>query len=100
MPTPVIRFARATDFARWLPLWDGYNAFYGRAGATALPAAITELTWTRFLDPGESMHALVAETGGNLVGLAHYLFHRSTTMAAHVCYMQDLFTETASRGQG
>jgi GNAT superfamily N-acetyltransferase len=33
-----------TDFQRWLPLWDGYNAFYGRADASALPANITQMT--------------------------------------------------------
>ena len=24
------------DYDQWLSLWDGYNAFYGRAGETAL----------------------------------------------------------------
>lgn len=31
-------------FPQWLPLWDGYNAFYGCAGATALPDAVTQAT--------------------------------------------------------
>jgi GNAT superfamily N-acetyltransferase len=34
------------------------------------------------------------------VGLAHYLFHRSTTMLGPICYLQDLFTDAASRGKG
>ena len=25
-----VRFVAKSDFDRWLPLWDGYNAFYGR----------------------------------------------------------------------
>jgi hypothetical protein len=37
-----VRFVARSDFQKWLPLWDGYNAFYGRAGTTALPRAITE----------------------------------------------------------
>ena len=46
------------------------------------------------------MHALVAEEGGQLVGLAHYLFHRSTTAIGDSCYLQDLFTVPAARGRG
>jgi hypothetical protein len=26
-----IRFVTRQDYAQWLPLWDGYNAFYGRS---------------------------------------------------------------------
>jgi len=48
-----IRPVRPTDYDAWLPLWDGYNEFYGRVGATALDPAITETTWKRFFDPGE-----------------------------------------------
>ncbi len=88
------------DFTAWLPLWEGYNAFYGRFGATALPAAVTAVTWARFLDPAEPMHALVAEQDGTLLGLAHYLFHRSTIAEAPVCYLEDLFTQPAARGGG
>jgi GNAT superfamily N-acetyltransferase len=81
-------------------MWEGYNAFYGRSGPTALAVEITRTTWTRFLDPDEPMHALVAESAGRLVGLAHYLFHRSTVMLAPTCYLQDLFTVVAQRGHG
>ena len=98
--TPRIRPIAQDDFAAWLPLWDGYNAFYGRAGDTALPLAITEATWQRFFDPAEPVFALVAERDGQLLGLAHYLFHRSTTRIELTCYMQDLFTLQAARGQG
>ena len=50
------------------------------------------MTWLRFFDAYEPVHALVAESDGRLVGLAHYLFHRSTTAIEPVCYLQDLFT--------
>ena len=76
----LIRPVISADRDAWEPLWDGYNAFYERVGPTALPADITELTWTRFLDAGEPVHAMVAEIDGRVVGLVHYLFHRSTTM--------------------
>lgn len=94
-----IRPLAEPDYAAWRPLWDGYNAFYGREGATALPDAITQATWARFLAPDEPVHALVAVEGTALVGLVHYLFHRSTTRLQDVCYLQDLFTAPSHRGQ-
>jgi GNAT superfamily N-acetyltransferase len=98
--TPIIRFVIQADFPRWLPLWQGYNAFYGRSGATALPDDITQTTWTRFFDSYEPVHAMVAEHDGRLVGLVHYLFHRSTISIAPTCYLQDLFTDETTRGKG
>ena len=95
-----IRPVTTTDYAAWKPLWDGYNAFYGRSGSTALPEAITRTTWARFHDPAEPVHALVAESDGELLGLAHYLFHRSTIQLEQSCYLQDLFTVAAARGRG
>ncbi len=95
-----IRFVTRQDYEQWLPLWDGYNAFYGRAGATALAPEITAMTWQRFFDAYEPVHALVAESDGALLGLTHYLFHRSTTAIEPVCYLQDLFTTAAARGKG
>jgi hypothetical protein len=46
------------------------------------------------------VHCLVAESGDELLGLAHYLFHRSTTMIEPVCYLQDLFTAAARVSAG
>jgi GNAT superfamily N-acetyltransferase len=97
---PRIRPLAETDYAQWLPLWDEYNAFYGRSGPTALPEAITATTWRRFFDAAEPVHALVAERDGRLLGLSHYLFHRSTIHVEVVCYLQDLFTAEDVRGQG
>ena len=95
-----VRFVTRNDYAQWLPLWDGYNAFYGRSGPTALDPAITAMTWARFFDGYEPVHALVADRGGELLGLTHYLFHRSTTAIEPTCYLQDLFTDAAARGKG
>jgi GNAT superfamily N-acetyltransferase len=98
--TPIIRFAARADFSQWLPLWEGYNKFYGRFGETALPGEITQTTWARFFDSYEPVHAIVAENEGRLVGLVHYLFHRSTISIAPTCYLQDLFTDASTRGKG
>ena len=96
----VIRPVLRDDFPAWKVLWDGYNAFYGREGETALPAEITQMTWSRFFDAYEPMHALVAVRSGVLLGLTHFIFHRSTTMLGPTCYLQDLFTVEAARGHG
>ena len=97
---PIIRFVVRTDFPQWLPLWEGYNKFYGRSGQTALVDEITRMTWARFFDAYEPVHALVAEDEGQLVGLVHYLFHRSTISIAPACYLQDLFTKESTRDKG
>ena len=96
----LIRPPVAQDYAAWRPLWDGYNAFYGREGPTALPDEITQVTGRRFFDAYEPVHALVAERDGQLVGLTHYLFHRSTNRIEPTCYLQDLFTLPSERGRG
>jgi len=95
-----IRTVERRDFAQWRTLWDGYNRFYGRAGQTALPEDVTQTTWARFFDAYEPVHGLVAECAGELVGLTHYIFHRSTTMIGPTCYLQDLFTREVARGKG
>ncbi|AOY90480.1 GNAT family N-acetyltransferase [Cupriavidus sp. USMAA2-4] len=98
--TMQIRPIRPEDYAMWKPLWDGYNAFYGRSGPTALADDITQVTWQRFFNPIEPVFALVAEQDGKLIGLVHYLFHRGTTRIEPVCYLQDLFTDANARGRG
>jgi GNAT superfamily N-acetyltransferase len=47
------------------------------------------------------MHALGAfNENDKLVGITHVIFHRSTWMAKHTCYLQDLYVEDSQRGQG
>jgi GNAT superfamily N-acetyltransferase len=98
----VIRPVAPEDFDQWLPLWAGYNRFYGR---DVFPNEITHRTWTRFFDAYEPVHCLVAEVAASgknkqILGLVHYLFHRSTIQIQPVCYLQDLFTSEAARNTG
>ena len=60
----VVRSVQPDEFDAWAQLWDGYNAFYGRHGATALPAEITRTTWQRFFDAYEPVHCLVGVRDG------------------------------------
>ncbi len=98
--TILIRPLKRSDYNDWRLLWDGYNAFYNRLGPAALPEDITSTTWGRFFTSSEPVRALVAEHQGQVVGLAHYLFHRSTTRLHDVCYLQDLFTAQHLRSKG
>ena len=99
-PLILTRPVERSDYDAWRALWDGYNAFYGRVDETALPEEVTSATWERFFTAAEPVRALVAEYQGRVVGLAHYIFHRSTTRLHDVCYVQDLFTAELLRGKG
>jgi GNAT superfamily N-acetyltransferase len=92
----IIRPLRADDRAHWEPLWQGYLTFY----KTTLPTNITDMTWQRLLDAAEPINALVAERDGDLIGLAHYLFHRSTWSETYYCYLEDLFVASERRAKG
>jgi GNAT superfamily N-acetyltransferase len=99
-PQIAVRSVQPADFAAWQVLWEGYNTFYGRTGPKALAPEVTHTTWQRFLDPYEPMHALIAERAGSILGLVHFIYHRSTTQRTAVCYLEDLFTLESVRGQG
>lgn len=93
---PAVRPIARDDKPAWLGLWRGYLAFY----RSDLPDAVTDVTFERFLDPAEPVHALIAEADGAMVGFASYLFHRSTWSVSTYCYLEDLFTDPAARGRG
>jgi GNAT superfamily N-acetyltransferase len=89
---PIVR----ADRPAWEPLWQGYLAFY----KTSVPEEVTATTFARFFDATEPMHALVAERDGEIVGIVHYILHRSTWTTGPYCYLQDLFTAEHARGFG
>ncbi len=96
MTAPVIRPLVPEDRAEWEPLWQGYLTFY----ETELTPEITDTTWTRFHEADEPMFALGAFIDGRLVGIVHYLFHRSGWSISDSCYLQDLFVAPGIRGSG
>ena len=91
-----IRPLGPTDRAAWEPLWAGYLAFYG----ASLAPEVTDTTWSRLMDEAEPMHVLGCFDGRNLIGIVHFIFHRSTWTVGNYCYLQDLFTAEAARGRG
>lgn len=91
-----IRTFTLEDREAWEPLWQGYLAFY----KSTVPAEVTDATWRRLNDPAEPIHGLAAVLDGKIVGIVHYIYHRSTWTTADYCYLQDLFTSEEARGQG
>ena len=82
MPRITIRPLRPDERAAWEPLWQGYLAFY----KTSVKPEVTERSWARLHDPAEPMHVLGAFLGDRLVGIVHYIFHRSTWSTGDYCY--------------
>jgi GNAT superfamily N-acetyltransferase len=97
MMTLTIRRIKPTDEQRWRELWDAYTRFYEREPHEPL----TRHTWARIMDPACPMHAIVAEReAGDVIGIANYIIHESTSMLKPVCYLQDLFVDPGSRAAG
>ncbi len=92
----VIRKLTENDFAQWKALWIGYLDFY----VSEVTDEVTQTTFKRLLAEDEPMHCLVAEHQGALVGLVHFICHRSTWTTGDYCYLQDLFVSASGRKQG
>ena len=91
-----IRMANEADFPQWLILWKGYQVFY----KTDITDTTTTVTWSRFHDLAEPMNCAVAEVEGRLIGMVHYIQHRSCWSTGDYVYLQDLFVEPNIRGKG
>ncbi len=97
MMTVAIRKIERHDQERWRELWDGYTRFYRREPSEA----ITGHTWSRIMDAASPVNAIVAERqGADVVGIAHYIVHDSTSAITPVCYLQDLFVDPDRRAAG
>ncbi|MDE1992422.1 MAG: GNAT family N-acetyltransferase [Rhizobiaceae bacterium] len=95
--TLTVRPLLQSDRAAWEQLWAGYQRFY----EVVIPPETTDLTWARFHDAAEPMHALGAfDAEGRLVGIVHAIFHRSTWLPKWTCYLQDLYVDDSRRGLG
>lgn len=85
---------RTEDRAAWEVLARGYKEFY----ATPTTDAEYAMAWSRLVLQ-DGVRVLGAFAEGDLVGIAHYLFHTSVWARTN-CYLQDLFTAPARRGGG
>jgi GNAT superfamily N-acetyltransferase len=87
----------ADDRQRWASLFCSFLEFYG----SEITAETYEATWTRLMAADGAIRGLgVRDENGQLVAIAHYLFHPTSSSDRPVCYLQDLFTDPAARGKG
>jgi GNAT superfamily N-acetyltransferase len=91
-----IRPLRLDERADWEPLWKGYLDFY----KTSVPQQTYDTTWARLHDRDEPMWLLGAVVDGKLLGIVHYLYHRSCWTVGDYCYLQDLFVAESARKLG
>src|SRR5260221_4062880 len=91
-----IRPVASSERGVWEPLWKGYLDFY----KTAVPKAVYDTTWARLQDQAEPMHLLGAYVDGKLLGIVHFLYHRSCWTIGDYCYLQDLFVAEDARKFG
>lgn len=93
-----IRIIQPSDKAQWQVLWNGYQTFYGHPDRSQ---DFFDYGFTRLLsDDSADFEGLVADEEGQLLGLAHYVFHPHLWRSGGVCYLQDLFTTPEARGKG
>src|SRR5215471_17989196 len=91
-----IRPLRLDERAAWEPLWKGYLDFY----RITAPQEIYDATWARLHDPNEPMWLLGGYVDGKLLGIVHYIYHRSCWTIGDYCYLQDLFVAEGARKLG
>ena len=92
-----IRSVAQAEKTLWSELFQGYANFYN----VDLPANAEAQAWSWIHDDDESFWCDVAVTEqGEIVGFVQYqLMHRSLS-GEKVCYLSDLYVESAIRGSG
>ena len=83
------------DYSEWIKYWLAYQDFY----KVVLSSTTTQMTWQRFFDADEPVYCAIAKQGEHVLGLVHYVIHRSTWAVQNFCYLEDLYVSPNVRGQ-
>lgn len=90
-----VRAITASDAAAWRSLFTAYGAFY----KSDFSDEVLDRVWAILL-ADETLHGLVAEQDGAVVGIAHYRYHPDTFSGGWDWFLDDLFVAPESRGSG
>jgi GNAT superfamily N-acetyltransferase len=98
-PAADLRIARVerADLAELLPMMEAYCDFYGTEPGEQ---RLRELAEALLADPEGEGVQLIARVGGAPAGFATVYWSWSTTTAARIAVMNDLFVNPEQRGSG
>lgn len=96
MSEPSVRPIAPADLESWAALFRAYRDFYAKPHDPAVIATV----WGWLMDPDHPSRALVAEQDDRLVGIAHFRSFPRPIDGGAGLYLDDLFTDPASRGGG
>ena len=91
----MIRALEPRDEAAWRRLFTAYGAFY----ETDFSDEVLDRVWA-ILQADDTLHALVGEQDGSVVGIAHYRYHPDTFSGGWDWFLDDLFVDPDARGSG
>ncbi len=95
---PSIELVRESDLAELLPLMRGYCDFYE---VDPTDAALLELSQALIADPAqEGLQLIARDTRGLAVGFSTVYWSWSTSRAARIGVMNDLYVDPRARGRG
>ncbi|NUR60704.1 MAG: GNAT family N-acetyltransferase [Catenulispora sp.] len=89
-----ISYLTESDRAGWEALARGKDTYF----EVARSDEEYERTWGRLLDD-DRIRGIAARLNGEMVGIAHYLFHASVWYSGK-CYLADLFVDPEVRRRG
>ena len=91
-----VRHIAVEDKSSWLELYHAYLEFY----ESELAEFSVELLWNRLTKAEPKIQGLLAESNGEIVGIAHFHYQVSTWSDTFHCYLEDLYVTEGSRSNG
>lgn len=96
MTSVSVRPITAGDEDAWRRLFRDYGVFY----ETHFEEHVLDHVWRQLHEESPQLHALVAEVGGDIVGIAHYRSHPDTFSVGRDWYLDDMYVDPSNRGHG